>query len=66
MMRSVVRNLLTNAIKFTLPNGTITISAYLVDSQDYYFGVRYGGGNSSQEPRTAIYAHQHHHRRNSQ
>jgi signal transduction histidine kinase len=31
MMRSVVRNLLTNAIKFTLPNGTITIGAYLVD-----------------------------------
>ena len=33
MMRSVIRNLLTNAIKFTLPNGTITINAYLVDTK---------------------------------
>jgi len=33
MMRSVIRNLLTNAIKFTLPNGTITINAYLVETK---------------------------------
>jgi signal transduction histidine kinase len=33
MMRSVVRNLLTNAIKFTQPNGTITINAYRVDAK---------------------------------
>lgn len=33
MMRSVIRNLLTNAIKFTQPNGTITIGAYLVDKK---------------------------------
>src|SRR6185436_11368683 len=33
MMRSVIRNLLTNAIKFTLPNGAITINAYLVDTK---------------------------------
>lgn len=33
MMRSVIRNLLTNAIKFTAPNGTITINAYLVDTK---------------------------------
>jgi len=33
MMRSVIRNLLTNAIKFTQPNGTITINAYLVDTK---------------------------------
>ena len=33
MMRSVLRNLLTNAIKFTQPEGTITISAYRVDNK---------------------------------
>jgi signal transduction histidine kinase len=33
MMRSVIRNLLTNAIKFTKPNGTITINAYRVDAK---------------------------------
>jgi len=33
MMRSVLRNLLTNAIKFTRPNGTITISAYRLDAK---------------------------------
>lgn len=33
MMRSVLRNLLTNAIKFTKPAGTITINAYRVDSK---------------------------------
>ncbi|HZI25519.1 MAG TPA: ATP-binding protein, partial [Chryseolinea sp.] len=31
MIRSVFRNLLTNAIKFTKPNGTISISAYRVN-----------------------------------
>lgn len=31
MMRSVIRNLLTNAIKFTQPNGTITINAYFLE-----------------------------------
>lgn len=31
MIRSVFRNLLTNAIKFTKPNGTISVSAYRVD-----------------------------------
>jgi len=33
MMRSVIRNLLTNAIKFTQPNGTITINAYFLDTK---------------------------------
>ena len=33
MMRSVIRNLLTNAIKFTRPEGTITINAYRVDTK---------------------------------
>ena len=31
MVRSVFRNLLTNATKFTKPNGTISLSAYQVD-----------------------------------
>jgi signal transduction histidine kinase len=31
MIRSVFRNLLTNAIKFTKPNGTIAINAYRID-----------------------------------
>ncbi|HYI76511.1 MAG TPA: sensor histidine kinase [Chryseolinea sp.] len=31
MVRSVFRNLLTNAIKFTKPNGTISLGAYQVD-----------------------------------
>ncbi|HEX6226705.1 MAG TPA: sensor histidine kinase [Chryseolinea sp.] len=31
MVRSVFRNLLTNAIKFTKPNGTISLSAYRID-----------------------------------
>ncbi len=31
MIRSVFRNLLTNAVKFTKPNGTISIGAYRVD-----------------------------------
>ena len=31
MVRSVFRNLLTNAIKFTKPNGTIALSAYKVE-----------------------------------
>lgn len=33
MIRSVLRNLLTNAIKFTRPEGTITINAYRVDNK---------------------------------
>jgi len=33
MMRSVLRNLLTNAIKFTKPDGVITINAYRVDNR---------------------------------
>lgn len=33
MMRSVLRNLLTNAIKFTKPEGTIAINAYRVDNK---------------------------------
>ena len=33
MMRSVLRNLLTNAIKFTKPEGTITIGAYRSDDK---------------------------------
>ena len=66
MMRSVIRNLLTNAIKFTKPNGTITINAYRRRCQDHYFGCRYGGWNSDDEPRTALYAHQYHYGRNSQ
>lgn len=33
MMRSVLRNLLTNAIKFTRSEGSITISAYRIDSK---------------------------------
>ncbi len=33
MMRSVLRNLLTNAIKFTKPDGAITINAYRVDNR---------------------------------
>ncbi len=33
MMRSVLRNLLTNAIKFTRPEGSITISAYRIDNK---------------------------------
>ena len=33
MMRSVFRNLLTNAVKFTRPEGTITINAYRVDNK---------------------------------
>jgi signal transduction histidine kinase len=33
MIRSVFRNLLTNAIKFTKPNGTISISAYGLDEK---------------------------------
>jgi signal transduction histidine kinase len=31
MVRSILRNLLTNAIKFTKPSGTISLSAYRVD-----------------------------------
>jgi signal transduction histidine kinase len=31
MVRSIFRNLLTNATKFTKPNGTISLSAYRVD-----------------------------------
>jgi len=33
MIRSVLRNLLTNAIKFTQPEGTININAYRVDNK---------------------------------
>lgn len=33
MIRSVFRNLLTNAIKFTKPHGTISISGYRVDNR---------------------------------
>lgn len=33
MMRSVLRNLLTNATKFTQPGGTITLSAYRLDNK---------------------------------
>jgi two-component system, sensor histidine kinase LadS len=33
MVRSVFRNLLTNAIKFTKPNGTISLNAYGVDNK---------------------------------
>jgi signal transduction histidine kinase len=33
MIRSVFRNLLTNAIKFTKPRGTIAISGYRVDDR---------------------------------
>ncbi len=33
MVRSVLRNLLTNAIKFTKPNGTISLSAYHVENK---------------------------------
>jgi two-component system, sensor histidine kinase LadS len=33
MIRSVFRNLLTNAIKFTKPNGTISLNAYGVDNR---------------------------------
>ncbi len=33
MVRSVMRNLLTNAIKFTKPGGTITIGAYGLDTE---------------------------------
>ncbi|HEY5745732.1 MAG TPA: 7TM diverse intracellular signaling domain-containing protein [Chryseolinea sp.] len=33
MIRSVLRNLLTNAIKFTRAEGTVTLSAYRVDSK---------------------------------
>jgi signal transduction histidine kinase len=31
MVRSILRNLLTNAIKFTKPSGTVSLSAYRVD-----------------------------------
>lgn len=33
MVKSVLRNLLTNAIKFTRPDGSITLSAYSVDER---------------------------------
>ncbi|MBA4055553.1 MAG: hybrid sensor histidine kinase/response regulator, partial [Marivirga sp.] len=33
MMRSVLRNLLTNAIKFTRSEGSITVSAYRIDNK---------------------------------
>ena len=65
MMRSVIRNLLTNAIKFTLPNGTITIGAYLVDRKVIISVSDTGVGIPARNRDRLFTTYQYHHRRNT-
>ncbi len=49
MLKTVIRNLISNALKFTPPNGTISLSAEVIDSPKVKVAIRDSGVGMSRE-----------------